>query len=429
MGDDFFWAKTLVTREPYDPLRRFSPHVPAIFSWIRRHAICASAKRAIAYRLKGFITEVRLNSSRRQNRSGVQIKPLRTDSSERYLKVNSSHFYYIEGLSPLNIMEFKKVIHPVFVMSYPAMSVYEFQHFKEESEVLEYWQFSSIYLICQRPTLYFENVFCNEGVIKLHIKQQGRDDLLDVELEFYKGGKNEKYIRGNGEFCVDVCFFDKESEHNQPLNHVAGVRFLDGEGQFIFWLTPERLLFEYFNHKLSAKIVGDIGDFIKYSVHYIGQAQDQAISQRLKAHEKLVAILSTEHPLIEGASLNRELILIFLRFARADEHFMLLPGQAGGIESMENIQGKNINDRCRPRSFDELKEFAVNDFEAYLINLFEPKHNKILFKNYPNIANGLKYLGYDQVEPKLEVVGTLITECGSYLLEISEIEPLVYSTK
>jgi hypothetical protein len=62
-------------------------------------------------------------------------------------------------------MRIRRGIKTQFEMSYPVMSVYEFQFLKEEKEVIEWWKDSSIYIICQAPVLYFDELLYVDGVI------------------------------------------------------------------------------------------------------------------------------------------------------------------------------------------------------------------------------------------------------------------------
>ena len=316
-------------------------------------------------------------------------------------------------------MKIIKFIDTNFEMSYPAMSVYEFEHFKEEKEVLEYWKSSSIYIICQRPVLYFDEVFINAGIISMKIKQRG--DNKELSVTFIPS--EDPIVSDMGkEFWIDVEFYDSQ-QTIQPFRNVAGIKILNNKKEFIVWLTPERLLFFYIKRHSEVMIEGEIHEFLYYTVHYIGQAYNQAIWKRLTGHEKLSKVLAIEHPFISGEFSPYELTLIFLRFAGRKEGTMLVPENSVKIEDAagNELTDEGIVDAFSPRSLNDIKEYAINDFEAYFINFFLPKYNKTVYKNYPNISSGLKSLGYDLIRHKYMLFAGLRTEEATYSIEISPI--------
>jgi hypothetical protein len=321
-------------------------------------------------------------------------------------------------------MKLAKGIRTDFVMSYPAMSVYEFEHFKEEAEVLEYWKSSSIYIICQRPVLFFDDMTCTKepGVITTKIRQ--RDKLGELSVVFDIHGSADSYLaETTNKFLLDLEFYDKEPSKEEPFRNVAGIRLLNDKEGFLVWLTPARFIFEYLKGRLSANVKGDIHEFLGYTVHYIGQAQNQSIWQRLTGHEKLSKVLALEHPFIEGEFSPYELSLIFLKLDGFSEDKFLI---SNGREGIENISGKELDDNeivkaMTFKKFDDVRHSAVNDVEAYLINLFEPKYNKILFKDYPNVKNGLKSIGFELINHQIVLFATLATKAATFSVKITPI--------
>jgi hypothetical protein len=317
-------------------------------------------------------------------------------------------------------MEINKAIRTIFIMSYPAMSVYEFEFLKEEKEVLEYWKSSSIYLICQRPVLYLDDITLNDGVISMKVKQRGSDKEMIVELAIDEG---HRYSRAGKNMFVDINFYDKVPTIKPPYKNAAGIKLLDEKGQFIVWLTPERLFYEHIKNGLELNIQGDLHDFITYNVHYIGQAQNQGIWERLTRHEKLSKVLAVEHPFIDGEFSPYELSLIFLRLDGVTGTNMLSinPKEYSQVDKMT----ENEISEFVPKTIDEIRANIINDFEAYFINFLEPKYNKTLFKNYPEIKNGLKSVGYTDIQHTPAVFAILKTEDGTYDIKITP----VYASK
>ena len=96
-------------------------------------------------------------------------------------------------------------------------------------------------------------------------------------------------------------------------------------------------------------------------------------------------------------------------------------------ESMSIAITGNINDYriTNPTKTDKSELSAIlkqltNEFEAYLINKFKPKYNKVLYKKYPNIKNGTKSL--DFVESDLAIVKPTI-EINTNLFQIKAFVP------
>jgi len=319
-------------------------------------------------------------------------------------------------------MLFQKSIVTQFSMSYPAMSVYEFEYLKEEAEVLEYWRNSSIYLICQRPVLFFDEITFDSGEILMKIKQRGQSEELNVSLTIYE---NDKKLGGSGGFWLDLNFYDKKPGTTEPYKNVGGIKLLNSEQEFVVWYTPERLIYEYIKGRLpNLEITGDIHDFLTYSIHYIGQSQSQGIWERLTGHEKLSSVLIKELPFIEGEFSPFELSLIFLGLEDATEFPSLTPNE--NEDEVVDFEGNIVSDEEIGSSFfhremDDVKFKIVNDYEAFLINFFEPKYNKIKFKNYPHIANGLKSIGYTEIVHETMVLATLNTEEASIQVKITPI--------
>lgn len=321
-------------------------------------------------------------------------------------------------------MRLVKIIHPDFVMSYPAMTVYEFEHFKEEKEVLECWKKASVYIICQRPVLYFDEIIFDEDNSDISLKIKQRDDPKEILVTFNIAGNEECLGKSDG-FWIEVQFFDNKGEKKQPYMNAAGIKIFNNDKDFLLWLTPERLLYMYWTGQFEAEFEGDVHDFIKYNVHYIGQAKNQNIWDRLTGHEKLSKVLALEHPFIEGEFSPYELSLIFLQFKGFREDTMLVPDESSS-DDIVDLHGKRMKEMdivnsFIPSTFDEIMPFAVNDFEAYLINLLEPKYNKILFKNYPDLKRGLTSIGFCGANYEILLFATLITDVATMSVTIRPI--------
>lgn len=310
-------------------------------------------------------------------------------------------------------------IRSIFQMSYPAMCVYEFYGYMQQEQAVAYWDNSTIYFICQRPVIYYDDLILEDGMLAATIKQRGNSKTVRLKLPL---GKGSELNPDGDDLKIDIQFFTEDHYLQQPFNNVAGFQFIDVNGNFLGWFTPERLIYDHIIRTLYVEFEGDFHQFLEYHVHYIGQAQDQKIWKRLKNHETLQKILATEHPYITGEYSSHEFVLIFLQLTGADKFNKIQPEisdfvgeelRKEVVHQLDKIQDENTIDLFR-------KQFT-NDIEAYLINHFEPPQNKILFKDYPNITNGLKSIGAEKIIHDFLVIGNLKTEEGSYFIKTNPI--------
>lgn len=278
------------------------------------------------------------------------------------------------------------------------------------------WKKSTIYILCQKKLIYFTDLTAKDGVICGKIAQKDNEQKLDFTFEL---GENTAIFPAERIFKVDIQFFyETEKETNQPYKKVAGFRIFDENENFIVWLNPERLIFEFLRNTMTINLSGDIGSFIKYKVHYIGQSQDQNIWERLTGHEKVSRILSTVMPLYQGEFSPFEHTIILFHLDSFTDATMLLPNSYAAFPTTL-LKPKKAN----PSEYDEdaTKKAVVNDFEAFLINLFEPEFNLRKYKNYPNTKNGLKALGFDQINHQYLVFSSLETDECKLCIDITPI--------
>lgn len=321
-------------------------------------------------------------------------------------------------------MKLLKIIHPEFAMSYPAMTVYEFEHFKKEEEVLECWHKSSVYIICQRPVLYFDEIIVDQETSGFTLKIKQRNDEREVLVNF-NIPDNDSFFESSDGVWSEINYYDEEHSNEQPYMNVAGIKFFDNKHEFIFWMTPERLLYSFWTGQFAADFEGDIHDFLKYTVHYIGQSKNQNIWDRLTGHEKLSKVLALEHPFIKGEFSSYELSLIFLELKGFREDIFFAPSDDESVE-ITDIYGNKLDEDevanlCLLSDFETIKPYAINDFEAYLINMLEPEHNDIKFKNYPEIKSGFRSIGYAGANYKILLFASLVTDAASMNVTITPI--------
>ena len=109
-------------------------------------------------------------------------------------------------------------------------------------------------------------------------------------------------LMGIGRIETGVGTDDPNSDiSKQLLNHINGLKFFSNDETFIVWFSPEKFLHNYWVGFFNANIKGNIRNFTKYKVHYIGKATDQDIWRRLTGHAALQDILSLEFPFSFGS--------------------------------------------------------------------------------------------------------------------------------
>lgn len=296
-----------------------------------------------------------------------------------------------------------------FLMTYPAMSAYEFDHFREEADVREHWRTSSLYMICQRPVMYFDEVFVENGTISGLIRQRGREVSLWFELDLVRG---RPYFGSTSEVMVEVGFYDVQESPAPPLTNVAAFKFFDANGVFAGYLSPERLLFEHLRIGDFVRIEGEIPALLRYQVHYIGKAQDQPIERRLRSHESFQRILSREFPMIARDIPAMEIALLFFGLDSASTAIEI---RASDDNVVVDSKGRPLTDEeiglaLLDQPAERLRGPIVSDAEAYLINFMLPRYNRTRYANYPGIANGLRSRGFENITHHIVPFGTLVTD-------------------
>jgi hypothetical protein len=139
------------------------------------------------------------------------------------------------------------------------------------------------------------------------------------------------------------------------------------------------LIYHYLRDALEIRIKGDIRRFLKYKVHYIGKATEQDVIRRLTGHSHLQDILSIETPFQYGNLPTEEIAILFLSFK--DNIFMSTFSPEDDLEiAVKMMMGEKLIE----------DNVIYLDAEKALINALRPKHNKLLYNNYPESKDGLQ---------------------------------------
>jgi hypothetical protein len=281
--------------------------------------------------------------------------------------------------------------------AYSVITAYEYHYLKGEDVVRKQTASATLYIIMQRPLVYFTNVRISNDNISFQIA----DDINAPLSCTFDPVANGLASRGSP-LSVSVESHRKTSDHQQIYSEAAAIRIYDDNGKFLYWLSPQKFLHDVLIAGLDGNISGDPTPFLIYNVHYVGQAFDQRVWKRLTGHTRLQDLLTIEA--VQGAKARRtseEVCILLLSIVGYDEQLGRCPLDLDFSDKPRPIvHALDLNDTERIRWFNgpwlakDARELT-NEAEAMLISQFKPTHNAIKFENYPEISNGTRSVGYD----------------------------------
>lgn len=280
--------------------------------------------------------------------------------------------------------------------AYPVVSAYAFTYLQEEEVVKNHIKDSSLYCIIQRPLMSFQNLTIKDAIVEFEISD-GENVPLTCKLNLVDAG----FIESGEAFQFEVQFYEDRQKSCQPFNDVAAFKILSDTEEFIVWETPNKILYENVVNGLPLLVEGDLIPYLTYHLHYVGKSWSQDIWDRLNPHTTYKKILTVE-PNISAKSRmpSHEISLLLLNVVDFDDVPLIgywEPLIPIGVEPIPLPM--NTEEECEILA-SPLLELGASELtceaEALLINLFRPKHNSVLYKNYPNIANGTRSVGYTQ---------------------------------
>ena len=181
-----------------------------------------------------------------------------------------------------------------------------------------------------------------------------------------------------------------------------------GDGQFLIWFSPEKLLQNLWNDYIDCEIKGDIDSFTRYQVHYVGKATKQSVLKRLKGHSTFQDILSLEIPVTEKQLPANEIVILSFKFK--DNLQIQSFGEESAISDMVAV----FKGETYPK-----QETVFIDAEKAIIKSMQPQYNKELFKNYPVSKDGLHKANYNLVTYSFSDPITLVYSGGEIVGELS----------
>lgn len=277
----------------------------------------------------------------------------------------------------------EKRLFNILKLAYSPVSNYDFAMVKDDALISQYINSGKIYMIVQRPVLFFQNLNFDlidqiNPALTFELHQRGIDQILECRLRLYQeklGLDNDRELG----IALNYTYPKPETLSNKPpFNHLANFVLKSENNEFI-WFSPEKLLYHYFMNAVEADIKGEISLFTNYQVHYIGKATEQDVIKRLTGHSHLQEILSIEHPFHYGSLQTDEVAILFFDFD--DNIFMnMITDENDDItEAVDLMMGKMPIDQ----------KTIYLDAEKALINALKPKHNRMLYNKYPISEDGL----------------------------------------
>lgn len=239
---------------------------------------------------------------------------------------------------------------------------------------------SKLYILAQRPILSFRNFMQDneQRILRFEIHQGHAAHYLLVTLPLV-----QKYILSNLDEPFTIRYGTLYPPEITPRKDCHSLMIWRGE-EHVITLWPERLLL--FNHRglVQSEIKGDMREFLKYKVLYVGKAIDQRVWKRLDGHGTLQRILSEEMPLITNDLPTHEIALIFLEFH--DNLSIQILGHTSTAEQITKAtSGEELPDADR----------IYTDAEKALIRALQPSYNRVRYVQYPRNRGGLYRSGFD----------------------------------
>ncbi|MES2864428.1 MAG: hypothetical protein V4666_09945 [Bacteroidota bacterium] len=281
-------------------------------------------------------------------------------------------------------------------LAYAPLTNYEFAIVKDDKYIERALERASLYVIGQRPVITFENLVPNflDYSISFEIHQKGNTNILKGKLPLKQASISGVF---GDTIAIALNFLDKEDIKNKPpFGNLYGFSLskqTDSTPEFILWLSPEKLLKNWWKGDIECKIEGDFKSFLKYKVHYVGKATKQKILQRLTGHSTLQDIISLEKPITYKDLPTYEIAILCFEF-NDNLEFHVFGDNASVQEMTASLLGENFPSQ----------ESIFLDAEKALIRAMEPRYNKELFRSYPKSKDGLfrdkyDYISYSFIDP------------------------------
>ena len=239
---------------------------------------------------------------------------------------------------------------------YPPMSNQLGEWLFRDPGVRDFVKRSNFYMLAQRHEVLFENYLVDEPT------RQFRFDLvcggasargLSVDMGPLLGGFDDAYEVQAGEriFKLMNC---------QDMN-----------GEPIYWATTDKLLYDFWRHKVAIRGHVDVLQFTRFELYYVGISKKHDSFTRLfdSGHKSRLKILSNEAQFTPTSRLTDEI------------YIFLFDVEDLGIKIVDD------DDFSIPEALDKQK--LVADAEKAFISVLDCKYNEVKYRDYPSGSDGL----------------------------------------
>lgn len=290
-----------------------------------------------------------------------------------------------------------KMMSTILKLAYSPLSAREISKACNDECILSALEQAHIYMIAKKPQIYFSDIRTENNQLKLKIKNViGSMDVsiplnqpifeTDLNKELILDiGSNDRYIKKkNGVVCNahGLNFYQIDKDILKNISEEALDLYMVPEN-FIFWLTPEKLLFLYRNKDVRIPNFDKTKEFFgDYEVLYIGKATEERVLERLDGHKTFLKILQSE---IESYKQIRDDVVVLFFEVDESRHSILMD---------EKTTEQDIADAIMIRNLPSVETLCLEAEKIY-INKFTPKYNEIVFKQYPKSDDGLFRYNYD----------------------------------
>jgi hypothetical protein len=168
-------------------------------------------------------------------------------------------------------------------LSFSPLSNYDYTLLTSQIPLNDILAESHIYMIAQRPCLTFEELYVDpvtedDPLLRFKICKKGSSQTLECSFPFRRGMFKEQYReKVQLHFMFDYEFLNEKHE-GPPFYHIANLLMYSNENGYGSWFSPEKFLFDHWNELYDSEVKGDISDFLKYKVHYIGKATEEQLT-------------------------------------------------------------------------------------------------------------------------------------------------------
>lgn len=283
----------------------------------------------------------------------------------------------------------KKSLLSQLELAYAPITAYEFAIMKNDKGVELALENSSLYIIAQRPVLSFENFYFEQTDYSLRFDIQQKDNSEVLKCIFPLDQENLE-TKVDDTIAVAFNFYENANFKDTAIySNIHGFSLLNQKEEsreFLIWLSPEKLLQNWWKGHIDCSISGDFRKLLNYNVLYVGQATKQKILKRLTGHSTFQDILSIESPVTPRQLPANEIVVLFFEFYE-NLQFQTFDHKSKNKELVDAFTGKNYPNQSK----------VFLDAEKALIKAIQPKYNKELFENYPQSKDGLYGDNYDCV--------------------------------